>query len=428
MKKTVFLSVLLWCSLSLFSQQSYYLFIQSDKNVPFYIRTNDTIFSSSSFGHLVISGLKDSTYTLFIGMAGNQNKESVFPVKIAGKDRGFDFKNLPADGWILFDWQSMEIIKSRNAGNPGGSSHSDPPRTDPFSKLMAGVVNDSSVLYKTVFRTAKETVPPAVKTETVKAEAERTAAQTISQEEVKRTDSITLASTPDNNTTAREIENKPESASINQREAIAGSTQNAIPDSGRAQVNDLVSNPELRLAYERRTEDNIERLYLDKSAGGMDSISILIPLAKDEVMQPDLKQAVNGNVQAENSNPLSGREAVLPAVIESDSVAQSSGIIMINSDCRNFATESDLDKLRVAILKSDKLEDKIIAAKKTFRNMCFTTRQIAALTELFATDEGRFLLFEAAYPFVSDSGNFRTLSTHLNDSFYITRFRVLTRA
>ena len=102
--------------------------------------------------------------------------------------------------------------------------------------------------------------------------------------------------------------------------------------------------------------------------------------------------------------------------------------VMINSDCVNFATEYDLDKLRVRMVDEVTAEDRISAAKKIFRTKCFTTRQIRALTELFLNDEGKYKFLDAAYPFVSDSQDFRKLADLLKEDYYVKRFYAMIRS
>ncbi len=65
--KAVFLSFLLSFCLTGFSQQEYFIFIQTDNGQPFYLQLGDKTYSSSSIGHIIISKLADSTYTLNIG-------------------------------------------------------------------------------------------------------------------------------------------------------------------------------------------------------------------------------------------------------------------------------------------------------------------------------------------------------------------------
>lgn len=103
------------------------------------------------------------------------------------------------------------------------------------------------------------------------------------------------------------------------------------------------------------------------------------------------------------------------------------GLELVNSDCVKFATEHDLDKLRVKMLAQKDYNNRIFTAQKVFKSMCFTVKQIKALSELFPDDELRFRFYETAWPFVSDSSNFKTLEETLTDPFFIARFRALLK-
>jgi hypothetical protein len=97
----------------------------------------------------------------------------------------------------------------------------------------------------------------------------------------------------------------------------------------------------------------------------------------------------------------------------------------INSDCHVFATDYDVDKLRMKMLEAVKEEERISTARKAFRTKCFTTSQLRILSEVFGTDGGRFRFFEAAWPFAADA-HFRELSNLLTDPAYTAKFKSLT--
>ncbi len=102
-----------------------------------------------------------------------------------------------------------------------------------------------------------------------------------------------------------------------------------------------------------------------------------------------------------------------------------SALPFINSDCHAFATDYDVDRLRVKLLQSSKDEDRIQVARKIFKTKCFSTRQIKALSEVFATDAQKYKFYETAYPFASDD-QFRELGSTLTDPVYSSKFRAMT--
>ena len=101
--------------------------------------------------------------------------------------------------------------------------------------------------------------------------------------------------------------------------------------------------------------------------------------------------------------------------------------MVFNSDCHNFASDDDVDKLkgRFQTLTTD--DARIAAAKKIFKLKCFTTNQLKALTESFPAEEGKYGFLQTSYPFVSDDG-FRGLSELFTDPIYIAKFKTLVGA
>ncbi|HVU93764.1 MAG TPA: hypothetical protein VHE34_01015 [Puia sp.] len=105
--------------------------------------------------------------------------------------------------------------------------------------------------------------------------------------------------------------------------------------------------------------------------------------------------------------------------------AAKSPLPYVNSDCHAFATDYDIDKLRVKMLEVAKDEERIAAALKVFKAKCFYTRQIKALSEVFTTDASKYRFFETAYPFAADE-HFRELGGLLTDPIYQSKFKTLT--
>jgi hypothetical protein len=105
--------------------------------------------------------------------------------------------------------------------------------------------------------------------------------------------------------------------------------------------------------------------------------------------------------------------------------ATKSSLPYVNSDCHAFATDYDVDKLRVKMLEGTKDEERIAAALKVFKTKCFFTRQLRALSEVFTTDAAKYRFLETAYPFAADE-HFRELVTLLADPVYANKFKTLT--
>ena len=77
-------------------------------------------------------------------------------------------------------------------------------------------------------------------------------------------------------------------------------------------------------------------------------------------------------------------------------------------------------------MASENSDDNMIkVAKKAFHLKCFSTEQIKNLSFLFLTNAGKYIFFDTAYPFASDSDQYNTLQSQLTDSYYINRFKAM---
>ncbi len=205
---------------------------------------------------------------------------------------------------------------------------------------------------------------------------------------------------------------------------------------------------------ERWTKDSRELTFTDSIDGTMtDTINVVIEIEVAEFYAKEAKDSnvviagkfkiVNDSLRSQSipkENSGTERKQDSTVTVRSvtkipDTVAAKKELVaipekriqLINSDCRNFATDFDVDKLRIKMLSESNLDERIVLAKKVFRTKCFTTKQVKALTELFVNDKTRYSFFDVAYPFVSDAENFRGLVELLTDEYYISRFKVMVR-
>ncbi|MBS1511217.1 MAG: DUF4476 domain-containing protein [Bacteroidetes bacterium] len=140
----------------------------------------------------------------------------------------------------------------------------------------------------------------------------------------------------------------------------------------------------------------------------------------------------NAKIDTTNAAKLSIPQAdTLKAIhnigVNSSAATANDKLRLLNSDCKNFATDDDFLKLRKKMVSESSDDDMVNAARKVFRTKCFTTEQAKNLSVLFLKDDGKYKFFEAAYPFVVDSYNFPSLETQLTDDYYITRFKAMIR-
>jgi hypothetical protein len=129
-------------------QQGYLILLEAENKQAFSVRMGDQVFISTAQGHLVLSQLRDSVYKLYIRFTKKNMYEQTFPVVIHGKDQGFQLKG-GESAWVLYNWQTNETIHPLKENDSSRMLEQGVKRDDGFSRLMAAVVNDSSVMYDT---------------------------------------------------------------------------------------------------------------------------------------------------------------------------------------------------------------------------------------------------------------------------------------
>src|SRR5688572_4160059 len=163
MKKLPFLLGLLLCSMSLVAQQSLLVFLEASEKKPFYVKIGSKINVSTSNGQVYITELSGSSFDIFIGFPETDLPEQRFQINLKKSDNSFQLKQAN-QGWHLLDLDNDKVIQPAppivSASMPLGGVR----KTDAFSIMMAGVVNDTSVLYTSVINQ-----PPAVNEQAVAA-------------------------------------------------------------------------------------------------------------------------------------------------------------------------------------------------------------------------------------------------------------------
>lgn len=467
------------------AQQDYFVFMQSENRQPFYVRIGEKNYSSSSTGHLILSKLKDSAYVLTIGFPQNQFPEQEFTVRVSRRDRGFELKNLGEKGWALFDWQTMELISpAKPTGSGGGAAYSMVKKNDSFAKLMSSVVNDTAVMYMVVMEEKKQPVLVAkdtVQTDVAKVETKKPEEQkadtvratnpivikdsAIAKTEEPKKEDLVKTEVPKTidpkkedtlKTVAKPVDIKKEDTLKTEVAKVIDTPKDTVktevtkvetkkpenetivpkktdPDPMKDSVLNPPALPVIHVVKELKTDTGYHMIVVDDQK---DSISIFIPADAPVVPEkkPEEKVSIDTTkkitspavTQPKQDSVVSTIKADPPPTVV-DTPRKETKLFMVNSDCKAFATSNDVDKLRVKLINEKDSDARIAAAKKVFKTRCFSALQVKALSEMFPYDEQKYKFFEMAYPFVSDTGNFKGLVSLLKDPVYVQRFRKLVR-
>ncbi len=439
MKYVIFI-VFVFVSLESWAQKTFSITIDSDDDQFFSVAIGKKNYPSSSIGHLAIPGFKDSVYKLTVSFPRSTFGPEIFTIDIENRDHVLQLKKNADKTWSLFDVATRVTISSGNTIVAASfSNEADARKTrQAFAQLMAAVVNDTSVLNAPVEYLAESPKPQTVNSKQ----------QTAANKPLLSSDKPDKPKEPIDSPVVKVQKDSP-AAKLDSSARITVKNDSIVKNHKATVITRI---------EEQLTDSSRKIVYVDKDADHQkaDTIQVLIPLdsvapppAQDS---PDIKtrtpEIITGSVKIKpEEKPVAdsitvqhtpdtsvakpGKELVIPPSdtlsgkpAPSDSTRK---LQLVNSDCRNFATEADVDKLRVKMLSENNLEERVLVAKKFFKTRCFTTRQIRALTELFPSDKTRYEFFDAAYPFVSDSYNFKELAELLTDEYYLGRFRAMVR-
>ncbi|MDO6429666.1 hypothetical protein Q4E93_03630 [Flavitalea sp. BT771] len=483
-----------------YAQENYFVLIQADNSQPFYVKLGDRSFSSTIKGRLTLSQLKGGAYKITIGFPKQQFPEQQYTFNIE-KDLEFQLKDQGEKGWGLFNPQTMELRMADKKEAPPAGVHSEGiKKDDAFSRLMAGVVGDTAVMYNTyalekilndtassvavkadspvaaraasspkssaVDSASATLVPPVTSPGNVSPPPTVRPGGTIVKLSERKTpkglriafadrpsgrkaDTIIVIIPLDSPVSAMAVSkpdsipvspalarkaapNKPDSAQTTSTEPLFRNK----PDSARAPAEVVRHKPDTIATAAStdsivRTDPNTIHVYINGAKKAprkeADSVAALPPgnmaLKADSTHAATAKATHNKSDSTPNPSA-PNRELYRPRPDSAEKGASSKPVV-VNSDCRNFATDYDVDRLRVKMLEISKDEDKVLTARKIFKIKCFTTRQVKALSEVFATDAGKYRFFETAYPFVSDD-RFRELTDLLKDPVYNAKFKAMT--
>ena len=439
MQKLILLFILFLAGKASFSQQQYFVYIQSENKQPFYVLLNGKTYSSSEYGHVILSKLADSTHHISIGFPKKAFPEQIFTIPINRKDAGYQLKNLGEKGWALFNFQTLNLVMSASTASLEKKSpnFSGVKKTDGFSVLLATVVNDSSILYNATVAQQKQIEEKPIAVAEQKRDSLATVPPVSDTSQKKAIVSTTTASTsaPVQKPAANEAATKSVSPTAAAPSVIVPATAPVKEEPAKKQPevvakadSNLNKKDEVIKLKETNTGNSLNITFLSRNDLQTDTIEISIPIEKTEekpgVAAAGLpaKDSLEKKTTAQNNVPAT--TAAVAANSDTGPAKKTAKPAPINN-CKNYATDGDVDKLRVKILAVKTNAEKIDAAKKVYKTKCFSVRQIKALSELFKTDEGRFSLFEASYSAVSDAYNFKELGNLLTEETYRNRFNEL---
>jgi hypothetical protein len=183
----------------------------------------------------------------------------------------------------------------------------------------------------------------------------------------------------------------------------------------------------VRKKSESSTTEGFGLVFIDDNGNGAtDTIRLLIPNPKPviDVVKEQPKEEKRFLDISTDTVKITEKPVVPIQPVTKETVPEKN---IVKKDCSDQANESDFFKLRKFMAAAEGDDEMIGEARKYFKTRCFTTEQIKNLSLLFLNDEGKYKFFDAAYDYVTDAANFKSLQNELKDDYYITRFKAMLR-
>jgi hypothetical protein len=470
-----------------YAQRVYFVYLQSDPEQAFYVRVKDNVYSSSSSGYLILSKLKDSSYSFTIGFPQNKWPEQQFKINVGGKDHGYILRNFGEKGWGLYDLQTSGVQMGLGDGtNTGREENKD---VSAFTDVLAKAANDPSLRDK------------PIRKEEPKVDVQQAIVKTDELKPIKKEDTtpINVVATTTEKVTAPAIEKKADidpakenvqnkkvdSPVINQEmavkkdAAISGTKEKKDTEEKKPDI--IIANTVAANKTEAPKTEIVKADPPKADPSGTDteasSIKVATPKADekktDAVTEPIISEYKTSVVKrrSESSNSegfgltfvdeySDGKKDTIRILIpnprtkvilkeeEKQQPKEEKKFLDITADskdvtgdmknvvkeekpkamkCSFAASESDFLKLRKRMAGASGDEGMLSEAIKAFKAKCYALDQLKNLSTLFLNDAGKYRFFDASYATVYDPANFSQLQAELKDEYYVNRFKAMLR-
>jgi hypothetical protein len=381
------------------AQQKHFIYIQSEDREPFAVVLQGKVFSSSDYGYVILPKLEDGDYNFRVSFPMNKFPDQSFTCSINKKDVGFLLKK-NNDSWALQD------IQSRNTYSNTATTA----KTNAFGEMLSDVVSDSDL--------TKQNQPVTPQQDSVKEEI--ITAETPGTTNTGETTTVSNAEIPFTPVTLGRIQQ------IALTPAASGTTMVFIDKTKRG--SDTIN---VFIPAETENETATQTVSNPPPASAENATDTTVTAEDTTTQQNEVAVTTEAPTQqnsAGDSNPFYNPEkknsepAVTPATATNNTVA-----VNTPANCDNMLSEDGLNKLKRKMFVQDNSSDMISYAVRFMKNKCLTTEQVKTLGSLFASDDGRYSLYDAMYNYVPDHENFASLGQFIIDPYYKKRFDALLR-
>lgn len=286
MRKLLFLCILFLIGLIGKTQKVYFIYLESENAIPFYVKMGDRIYSSSPAGYLILSNLVDSTYGFSIGLSGKREVEPKFRVAVSGSDLGFIIKE-QEQKLHLFDLQSQELIAPLTTIEISTDTYIT--RDDIFTRTLSLAVNDPSLTMEVV---RKEPAKTMVKGKETPEEQVIAVVEVPETNQLTTTDSLLQGSVDSTALASAQTETqKTDTTSGVVTSATVDTTSAAILNAGVATADTGLVVDKIAVIDTVAKKDTVSSSVLVQTAGGQDSLQNEVIKAEEGAMTSNIDSA-----------------------------------------------------------------------------------------------------------------------------------------
>lgn len=366
---------LMLTALGLKSQQTHFIYIQSEDKQPFYIRFKEKIISSSESGYLIAPKLEQGQLNFTLGFPKNAWPSSSYSLEIESKDLGFQLKKVDELTWALYNIQTSDLLSPVEVNKV--SNQIIETSTDEFTNILAEVSNTPSVKQK------------KINTEN---------------------NSAGLASNIDSSSIAKD--NITIDSNVNEIIGVR------VP----VQTKPIV----IKEKKEKKSKIRLEPSNVKQDFSFLDSTGRSLTYT---IKEGDTEDHVVVFISYEKPLvfPKAEPDSIMPVAIEQiitpeNTQTQVQQVIR----CSSNAEEKDFLKLRRKMTQEDNEEKMIEVAEKAFKDKCYSTDQVRYLAVLFINEDNRLAFIRISVNYISDLSLFGTLQQLFNTEKNINSFKEIT--
>lgn len=394
MKKLYLLMILLCLTgPAIFAQYTanskYFVYLQTEPAQPFYIKISGQQLSANASGYLILPQLKDGDYKMVVGFPQSKFPEQTYNFKIDSKDKGYLIKDFGAEGWGLFDLQTMAISKPVSPATEAVAINNTPKKepvkqaenVSDFTKVLSKAANDPAILEEKPKPALVEEKPAPV------------------PEPVKE-----------------EIVKQKEATQPKQQEAVAVIQKPKPAPAGIVKISQSETGEGVNAVYEERLDN-----------GTAEQIAILIPAEKKPQPVVETTPVVEQKPIAQANEEKKFEVEEKPAITQepATNMQETAAIVAPTGNCKKIATEDDFLRLRRSMAQRDNDDQMIAEANRAFKSRCYTTAQIKYLSSMFLSNAGKYNFYVAAHSHVADADSFSSLRSEIKDAYYLGKFDAL---